>query len=60
MLISDKPMYHRQQNKCYPQRCQIATKTAIKLQHSVMKFDRIKNLNYVVMAKIEYSFEMGK
>ena len=33
-------MYHRQQNKCYPEKCEIVRKTAVNCKHAVMKFDR--------------------
>ena len=33
-------MYHRSQNRCYHQRCQIVRKTAVNCRTCIMKFDR--------------------
>ena len=44
MINSSKPArYHRQQNKCYPQK---SVRLPEKMQHSVMKFDRSNKFDF--------------
>ena len=45
-------MYHHQQNKCYPQWCQIVRQTAVNLQHSVMKFDRSNKFDFCYYGQV--------
>ena len=44
-------LYHRQQNKWYPQRCQIVTKTAVNCSTLRWKLTAITNLTYSLRPK---------
>ena len=44
-----RKMYHRRQNKCHPQRCQIVSKTAVKCSTLQWNLTAVTNLTFVIL-----------
>ena len=42
---------HRQQNKCFPQKCQIVRKTAVNCSTLQWNLTAVTNLTFVIMGK---------
>ena len=56
-------LYHRQENNCFPQRCQIVRKTEVNCSSLQWNLTAVTNwlwASKIAMAKIEYSFEINK